>query len=949
MDSILAVVGSSDESNPYQKSTALHNWLLGYEFPATAIDISKSQITVLTSVSKAKHLSKLVDGTNLKILSRTKDADHNDKLFDEFIDVVKGAGEKVGVLSKDTYGGKFMDEWRPKWEGAKVETTSDVSNGLSQCMEVKDEEEHRCLRTAARASSTMMAFFTDEMTKVIDDELAVTNEALSDTVENKIDDAKFFKAIKKLGPDFDLNQLDWCYRPIVQSGNRFELKFSAESTKKKLGGNVMMASLGLRYQSYCSNVSRTFLVDPSKEMEKNYDFLCRVREDVLGFLKDGISCKEAYNKTLGLIVKEEPELEKHFLKNIGSLTGIEFRDYTAVLNGKTNRTLHNGSVVNLVLGFQNLKDAHLGEYALMVADTVRITGGEPILLTESPIVRDKVSFYFKEEELKKKPVKSSAEPSSMSNSRILKSKLRTETKTQDDDKSQVKREIQKNLHERRQKEGLSRFNQSDAVDDSETKAVFKRYESYVKESQIPANVRDLKIHIDSKAQTIILPICGRPVPFHINAYKNGSKNEEGEYTYLRLNFNSPGGLGIRREELPYEEGAELQFVRSFTFRSKDGERMSAVFRKVSELKKEAVKRESEKKSMADVVTQDSIVENRGGRVKRLDQVLVRPGPDNKRVAGSLQIHQNGLRYQSPIRSDHTVDVLFSNMKNLFFQPCKDEMMVIIHCHLRTPIIIGKRKTFDVQFYREASDMAFDETGNSKRRYNRYGDEDELEQEQEERRRKALLDKEFRGFAEQIADASNGTVDLDVPFRELGFYGVPFRSAVFCMPTRDCLVQLVDPPFLVVPLEEVEIAHLERVSFGLKNFDLVFVFKDFSKPVVHVNTIQMEVLEDVKSWLTDVDIPISEGPLNLNWPTIMKTVQRDPYQFFVDGGWSFLAGDSDDEQMSEEEESEFEVSDENPSDEDVDSEVASESGSDAASESEASASDDDDGSEEEFSD
>src|SRR5699024_3532627 len=92
-----------------------------------------------------------------------------------------------------------------------------------------------------------------------------------------------------------------------------------------------------------------------------------------------------------------------------------------------------------------------------------------------------------------------------------------------------------------------------------------------------------------------------------------------------------------------------------------------------------------------------------------------------------------------------------------------------------------------------------------------------------------------------------------------------------------------------------------------------------------------------SWLTDVDIPISEGQMNLNWATIMKTVQSDPYQFFADGGWSFLTGEGDSEEEDEEdEESEFEVSDEDASDEDVESEAGSEddyssdaSGSDAS--------------------
>ena len=73
---------------------------------------------------------------------------------------------------------------------------------------------------------------------------------------------------------------------------------------------------------------------------------------------------------------------------------------------------------------------------------------------------------------------------------------------------------------------------------------------------------------------------------------------------------------------------------------------------------------------------------------------------------------------------------------------------------------------------------------------------------------------------------------------------------------------------------------------------------------------MESLDNVKDWLDGCDIPYTEGPLNLNWGTIMKTVTADPHQFFADGGWSFLAADSDSEGEEEsEEESAFEVSDE----------------------------------------
>lgn len=116
--------------------------------------------------------------------------------------------------------------------------------------------------------------------------------------------------------------------------------------------------------------------------------------------------------------------------------------------------------------------------------------------------------------------------------------------------------------------------------------------------------------------------------------------------------------------------------------------------------------------------------------------------------------------------------------------------------------------------------------------------------------------------------------------------------------------------MVVTIEEIEIAHLERVQFGLKNFDMVFVFKDFTRAPYHVNTIPVEFLDQVKDFLDSSDIAFSEGPLNLNWPTIMKTVTADTHAFFADGGWSFLQADSDDEDGNQsEEESAFEMSDE----------------------------------------
>lgn len=120
------------------------------------------------------------------------------------------------------------------------------------------------------------------------------------------------------------------------------------------------------------------------------------------------------------------------------------------------------------------------------------------------------------------------------------------------------------------------------------------------------------------------------------------------------------------------------------------------------------------------------------------------------MPGDVEIFSNGLRYSLMGKSENKVEIMFSNIKHLFFQPCDQEMVVLIHVHLKSPVIIGKKKTIDVQFYREALDSLIDETSGRRKKL-RLGDEDEIAQEQEERRRRKEANQEFSQFASKIAE------------------------------------------------------------------------------------------------------------------------------------------------------------------------------------------------------
>jgi nucleosome binding factor SPN SPT16 subunit len=147
----------------------------------------------------------------------------------------------------------------------------------------------------------------------------------------------------------------------------------------------------------------------------------------------------------------------------------------------------------------------------------------------------------------------------------------------------------------------------------------------------------------------------------------------------------------------------------------------------------------------------------------------------------------------------------------------------------------------------------------------------------------------------------------------------------------------------------QVAHFERVQFSLRNFDLVFVFKDFS--LMHINSIPMESLDTIKEWLDSCNIKYYEGPHNLNWSRIIAHIkarpvllcsgghgvtrsssvpQEDPAKFYEEGGFEFLNTESSSDEGEGDDESEDESGDFKPPESDSDDSDSDEDDSDAYS-------------------
>uniref|UniRef100_A0A0E0KP27 FACT complex subunit n=1 Tax=Oryza punctata TaxID=4537 RepID=A0A0E0KP27_ORYPU len=944
-DAIAIATPPPSEDLRYLKSSALDVWLLGYEFPETIIVFMHKQIHFLCSQKKANLIGTLKkaanDAVGADIVLHVKAKNDNGVgLMEDIVRAVcaqsKSDDPIVGHIAKEAPEGKLLEAWADKLSNSSVQLT-DITNGFSELFAMKDASEITCVKKAAYLTSSVMKnFVVPKLEKVIDEERKVTHSSLMDETEKAILDPLKVKVKLKA------ENVDICYPPVFQSGGKFDLKPGASSNDDYLyydSASVIICAIGARYGNYCSNMARTFLIDATPTQSKAYETLLKAHEAALEALKPGNRMSAVYQAAVDVIEKNAPELLPNLTKSAGTGIGLEFRESGLNLNPKNDRIIKGGMVFNVSLGLHNLqaetKSEKTKQYSLLLADTCLVPL-ENLTVSCSKLLKD-VAYSFNDED-EVLPV-TKVEVNAKEALPPTKATLRSDN--QEMSKEELRRQHQAELARQKNEETARRLAGvgSGSGDGRGPSRSSNELVAYKNVNDVPY-ARELVIQVDQKNEAVLLPIYGSMVPFHVSTVKSVTSHQDNRTCTIRIFFNVPG--------MPFSNDSNLKsqgaiYLKEITFRSKDPRHSSEVVQQIKTLRRQVASRESERAERATLVTQEKLqlASNRNKPV-RLSDVWIRPafGGRGRKLTGTLESHVNGFRY-STSRADERVDIMYGNIKHAFFQPAEKEMITLLHFHLHNHIMVGNKKTKDVQFYVEVMDVVQTLGGNRRSAL----DPDEIEEEQRERDRKNRINMDFQNFVNKVNDHWSQPqfkgldLEFDVPLRELGFHGVPYKASAFIIPTSTCLVELIETPFLVVTLSEIEIVNLERVGFGTKNFDMAIVFKDFKKDVLRIDSIPSTSLDAIKEWLDTTDLKYYESRLNLNWRPILKTIIDDPQKFIDDGGWEFLNMEASDSETEETEESDqgYEPSDAEPEseseDEDSDSESLVESDEDGEDDSE----------------
>ncbi|KAI3970986.1 hypothetical protein MKX01_024633 [Papaver californicum] len=244
----------------------------------------------------------------------------------------------------------------------------------------------------------------------------------------------------------------------------------------------------------------------------------------------------------------------------------------------------------------------------------------------------------------------------------------------------------------------------------------------------------------------------------------------------------------------------------------------------------------------------------------------------KTIVGTLEAHVNGFFYATCNPSFHFhFHFLYTNVKKAFFRVEDEKRPPLLHFHLYHPIKVGAEKTRNIQFHLVQTPVGQRDC---------YNGSDKIVE-------------DLKNFVLKVDDKwFNLPVFCNCyPFdgaelhKKDEFQGnLPSKAPTVFALNMYSLVALVDEPFIVVHLMDIEIVNLrKKPAPGL--VDMTVIFKDLKCEPVYINSIALASLDHMKDQLNCAEVKYFESDRQLDWDGIVKERAASPREFYKKNGWS----------------------------------------------------------------
>ncbi len=223
----------------------------------------------------------------------------------------------------------------------------DAEDKVDKIRSIKTKKEIKCIEKASRLSVRAMKAVKESIKKGVT-EKEIYKTALCESIT------------ESEGIAFNF---------IISSGKN-SLRIHSKPTDKKIKEDeTIIVDLGFVVNNYCSDMTRTFCINPSKEKEEKWEIIKKAYKIALGKIKPGKKCNEAVIAVQSFF-KEKGVLQ-YWKYSLGHGIGLRVHE-EPVISLKSKQTFKNNMVIALEPGLhvQNIGGFRL-ENTLVINKSVK--------------------------------------------------------------------------------------------------------------------------------------------------------------------------------------------------------------------------------------------------------------------------------------------------------------------------------------------------------------------------------------------------------------------------------------------------------------------------------------------------------------------------------------------------------------------------------------------------